>query len=182
LHHPLAAGEGFTLVVSWPKGYIQAPTGEARFRYFLEDNQPTLVGAAGLLVVLSYYLIVWFLVGRGPAKSEIVPIYEPPAGLSPAAMRYLVRMGFDDKTFTTAILDMAVKDYLSIKESGGAGDRLNQLMPPRRPRSCLTSICPTRWRSTASWHGRNSSRRSSKMQSKAMITRHTGMWGTVRIR
>jgi uncharacterized membrane protein YgcG len=117
--HPLAAGEGFTLVVSWPKGYIQAPSGEARFRYFLEDNQPTLVGAAGLLVVLSYYLIVWFLVGRGPAKSEIVPIYEPPAGVSPAAMRYLVRMCFDDKTFTTAILDMAVKDYLSIKESGG---------------------------------------------------------------
>jgi uncharacterized membrane protein YgcG len=117
--HPLSAGEGLTLVVSWPKGYIQAPTGEARFRYFLEDNQPTLVGAAGLLVVLSYYLIVWFLVGRGPAKSEIVPMYEPPAGVSPAAMRYLVRMGFDDKTFTTAILDMAVKDYLSIKESGG---------------------------------------------------------------
>ena len=70
--HPLAAGEGFTLVVSWPKGYIQPPSGEARFRYFLEDNQPTLVGAAGLLLVLLYYVIVWFLVGRGPAKSEIV--------------------------------------------------------------------------------------------------------------
>ena len=117
--HPLAAGEGFRLVVSWPKGYIQAPSGEARFRYFLEDNQPTLVGAAGLLLVLLYYIVVWFLVGRGPAKSDIVPIYEPPAGVSPAAMRYLVRMGFDDKTFTTAILDMAVKGYLSIKESGG---------------------------------------------------------------
>jgi uncharacterized membrane protein YgcG len=117
--HPLSPGEGFTLVVSWPKGYIQAPSGETRFRYFLEDNRPTLVGAAGLLLVLLYYSVVWFLVGRGPAKSEIMPIYEPPAGLSPAAMRYLVRMGFDDKTFTTAILDMAVKDYLSIKESGG---------------------------------------------------------------
>ena len=117
--HPFAAGEGFTLVVSWPKGYIQPPSGEARFRYFLEDNQPTLVGAGGLLIVLLYYVIVWFLVARGPAKSEIMPLYEPPAGLSPAAMRYLVRMGFDDKTFTTAILDMAVKGYLSIKESGG---------------------------------------------------------------
>ena len=73
------------------------------------------MGAAGLLLVLLYYSVVWFLVGRGPAKSEIVPLYEPPAGLSPAAMRYLVRMGFDDKTFTTAILDMAVKDDLSSK-------------------------------------------------------------------
>ena len=66
-----------------------------------------------------YYIIVWLLVGRGPAKSEIMPIYEAPAGVSPAAMRYLVRMGFDDKTFTAAILDMAVKDYLSIKENDG---------------------------------------------------------------
>jgi uncharacterized membrane protein YgcG len=69
--------------------------------------------------VLLYYSIVWMLVCRGPAKSEIIPTYEPPAGLSPAAMRNLVRMGFDDKTFTAAILDMAVKDYLSIKEKDG---------------------------------------------------------------
>ena len=115
----LPVGEGFTLVVSWPKGYIPGPSGETRFRYFLDDNRPTLVGAAGLLVVSLYYVIVWLLVGRGPAKSSIMPIYEPPAGLSPAAMRYLVRMGFDDKIFTAAILDMAVKDYLSIKEIGG---------------------------------------------------------------
>jgi len=116
---PLPAGEGFTLVVSWPKGYIQEPSGETRFRYFIEDNRSTVVGAAGLLFVLLYYVIVWFRVGRDPAKSSIMPIYEPPAGVSPAAMRYLVRMGFDDKAFTAAILDMAVKGYLSIKENDG---------------------------------------------------------------
>jgi len=115
----LPAGEGLTLVVSWPKGYIRGLSGETRFRYFLEDNRATLVGAAGLLVVSLYYVMVWLLVRRGPAKSSIMPIYEPPAGLSPAAMRYLVRMGFDDKAFTVAVLDMAVKGYLSIKEKGG---------------------------------------------------------------
>ena len=115
----LPAGEGFTLVISWPKGYIQEPSRETRFRYFLEDNRPTLAGAAGLLLVLLYYVIVWFLVGRGPAKSAIMPIYQAPAGVSPAAMRHLVRMGFDDKTFTAAVLNMAVKDYLSIKEHAG---------------------------------------------------------------
>src|SRR6202008_999191 len=45
--------------------------------------------------------------------------YEPPAGLSPAAMRYLVRMGYDSKTFAAAVLDMAVKGYLKIKEQDG---------------------------------------------------------------
>ncbi len=117
---PLLAGEGFTLVVSWPKGYVQEPSGETRLRYFLEDNRPALAGAAGLLLLLLYYVTVWLLVGRGPDRSAITPIYEAPAGVSPAAMRYLVRMGaFDDKTFTAAILDMAVKDYLSIKEHAG---------------------------------------------------------------
>jgi uncharacterized membrane protein YgcG len=115
----LPAGEGFTIVVSWPKGYIQEPSRETRFRYFLEDNGSTLVSAAGLILVLLYYLIVWFRVGRDPAKSSIMSIYEPPAGVSPAAMRYLVRMGFDDKTFAAAVIDMAVKKFLSIKENGG---------------------------------------------------------------
>jgi uncharacterized membrane protein YgcG len=48
-----------------------------------------------------------------------MPIYEPPAGISPAAMRYLVRMGFDDKTFAVVVIDMAVKGFLSIKEKKG---------------------------------------------------------------
>jgi uncharacterized membrane protein YgcG len=115
----LPPGEGLTIVVSWPKGYIQEPSSETRFRYFLEDNRPTLVGAGGLLPVLLYYVIVWVRVGRHPAKSSIMPIYEPPAGVSPAAMRYLVRMGFDNKTFAAAIIDMAVKKFLSIKENHG---------------------------------------------------------------
>ena len=115
----LPPGEGLTIVVSWPKGYIQEPSGRTLFRYFLEDNRSTLAGAAGLLLVLLYYIIVWFRVGRDPAKPSIMPIYEPPAGVSPAAMRYLVRMGFDDKTFAAAVIDMAVKKFLSIKVKDG---------------------------------------------------------------
>jgi hypothetical protein len=114
---PLSPGEGLTIVVSWPKGYVEEPSGTTRLRYFVEDNRLSLVGCAGLTLVLLYYVIVWFKVGRSPAKSSIMPIYQPPAGISPAAMRYLVRMGFDDKTFAVAVIDMAVKKFLSIKEN-----------------------------------------------------------------
>ncbi|MGC2183313.1 MAG: DUF2207 domain-containing protein [Terriglobales bacterium] len=117
---PLAPGEGLTVVVSWPKGHVQEPNAETRFRYFIDDNGSFLAGAAGLILVLLYYIVVWFRVGRDPEKSSIVPNYEPPAGVSPAAMRYLLRMGFDDKTVTAAVIDMAVKKFLSIKENGGA--------------------------------------------------------------
>jgi hypothetical protein len=117
---PLPPGEGLTVVVSWPKGYVQEPNAETRFRYFIDDNGSILAGAAGLTLVLLYYIVVWLRVGRDPDKPSIMPNYEPPAGVSPAAMRYLVRMGFDDKTLTAAVIDMAVKKFLSIKENDGA--------------------------------------------------------------
>lgn len=46
-----------------------------------------------------------------------MPRYEPPAGLSPAGMRYLVKMGFDNKVAAAAMLDMAVKKYVTIGKS-----------------------------------------------------------------
>src|SRR5207248_11797067 len=103
----------------WPKGYGDEPTRDTRIHYFLQDNLPALIGAAGLLIVLLYYLAVWWKVGKDPARDTIMPLYEPPTGVSPAAMRYIVRMGFDDKTFTAAILNMAVNGFLSIKEKDG---------------------------------------------------------------
>lgn len=116
----LPPGEGLTIVVSWPKGYLQEPAGNTRIRYFLADNRSTLVGAAGLTLVLLYYVMVGLRAGRFPAKGGITPVYEPPAGVSPAAMRYLVHSGFDDKTFVAAVIAMAVKRFLSIKEKDGA--------------------------------------------------------------
>ena len=64
--------------------------------------------------------VVGFLIGRDPAPGTIVALYEPPPGISPAAMRYLVRMGYDDKTFASAVLDMAVKGYVQIREQAGS--------------------------------------------------------------
>jgi uncharacterized membrane protein YgcG len=45
-----------------------------------------------------------------------MPLYEPPSGWSPAAIRYLRKMGFDDKAFAAAVVDMAVKKYLTIEK------------------------------------------------------------------
>jgi len=114
---PLAAGEGLTIVVGWPKGFVHAPTPSERFGYMLHDNRNLLVGIAGTLLLLFYYLVVWFRVGRDPQRGVIMPRYEPPAGLSPAGMRYLVKMGFDNKVAAAAMLDMAVKKYVTIGKS-----------------------------------------------------------------
>ena len=116
---PLQPQEGLTIVVSWPKGFVAEPTREMKIRWFLQDNASTLAGLGGLAILLAYYLITWALVGRDPARGVIMPLYEPPAGFSPAAVRYVTEMGFDHRAFAAAVLNMAVNNYLTIAEKDG---------------------------------------------------------------
>ncbi|MBN1996438.1 DUF2207 domain-containing protein [candidate division KSB1 bacterium] len=112
----LEPAEGLTIVVTWPKGYIDEPTFLEKLKYFLSDNQSIFRGSVGILIVFFYYLFVWVLVGRDPRKGTIIPLYKPPEDLSPADMRYIMRMGFDNKCFTATVLSLAVKGYLSIHQ------------------------------------------------------------------
>jgi hypothetical protein len=116
---PLRANEGLTILLMWPRGYVAAPTGQEKLQYFLQDNHDAVVACAGLITIFLYYVIVWWFVGKDPAPGPIVALYEPPPGISPAAIRYLVRMSYDNKAFSSAVLDMAVKGYLQIKEDEG---------------------------------------------------------------
>ena len=116
----LAPKEGLSIVLSWPKGFIAPPTTQEQLNYFFSDNRDALVMLVALLLLLIYYALVWSAVGRDPKRGVIMPLYEPPASLSPAAMRYLVHMGFDNKTFAAAILDMAARGYLKMKFQAGS--------------------------------------------------------------
>jgi uncharacterized membrane protein YgcG len=100
----------------WPKGFVQEPTRAEKTRAFLADNGSAAAGAAGILVLLVYYLITWLKIGRDPVKGVIIPLYEAPQGFSPEAVRYVMRMGFDDKAFAAAVVNMAVKGYITIDE------------------------------------------------------------------
>jgi predicted membrane protein DUF2207 len=112
----LAPEQGLTIAVSWPKGLIAEPTAEQKRAWFIADNKSTFVGLAGVLLVLLYYVMIWSMVGRDPASGTIVPLYEPPDNMSPAAMRFLERMGGDEKGFTAAIMGLAAKGYLTIEQ------------------------------------------------------------------
>ncbi len=112
----LAPREGLTIAVAWPKGLVAEPSREAKFGWFLWDNLPNFAAAVGLLGTFAYFLMVWFRVGRDPARGNIIPLFTPPPGFSPPAVRYLMRMGYDQKTFAAAVVDMAVKGYLKIEE------------------------------------------------------------------
>jgi hypothetical protein len=111
--------EGLTIAVSWPKGLVAAPSQGAKLGWFLRDNLSNFAALFGLLGTFAYFLTVWFRVGRDPAKGNIIPLFTPPQGFSPPAVRYLMRMGYDQKAFAAAVVDMAVKGYLKIEEDDG---------------------------------------------------------------
>ncbi len=111
--------EGLTIAVSWPKGLVAEPTRQEKLGYFLMDNLSTLIALLGLVGISLYYLATWRQVGRDPAPGTIIPLFTPPKGFSPAGVRYLIRMGFDQKAFAAALVDMAVKGYLKIEEEDG---------------------------------------------------------------
>ena len=111
----LGVHEGLTIVVTWPKGLIAPPTPEQKLSWFFQDNQALLIGFVGTIFVWGYFSIAWLKVGRDPRPGTIMALYEPPANLSPAAIRYLKHMRFDDKAFAAAILGLAEKGVLKIR-------------------------------------------------------------------
>jgi len=115
----LPPGSGLTIVVGWPKGFVQQPSRTERLGFFFEDNIVLVLGIGGLLMVLSYFLWAWNRVGRDPTGGAIFPRFEPPKDLSPAAARYIMRMGFDNRVFSTALISMAVKGRIQIAEELG---------------------------------------------------------------
>jgi len=116
--HPLGAHENLTIVVSWPKGIVAEPTKAQRAERFLAQNLPIFASGLGFLLVLGYYMSTWLRVGKDPPAGTIVPLFHPPKDLSPAAVRFIRRMGYDRKAFTAALIDMAVKGYLRIEDDG----------------------------------------------------------------
>lgn len=113
---PLAAHEGLTIVASWPKGYVDEPGVAKQAAWLMSDNANLLVAAAGFVALFAWYIPVWRRYGRDPAKGVIIPRYEPPGDLSPASLRYIRQMGYDNKTMTAAVVNLAVKGYLRIRK------------------------------------------------------------------
>jgi uncharacterized membrane protein YgcG len=131
----LAPREGLTVAVSWPKGIVQPPSVQEEVGNFLHDNLSTGIGLSWLLILGGFYLINWLRVGRDPPKGAIIPLFTPPKDMTPAAVRFLTRMGFDNKAFAATVVDMAIRGYLKIKENGGDYTLISQDSAVSLPRT-----------------------------------------------
>jgi hypothetical protein len=70
-----------------------------------------------LALVFVYYLLATALLNWIRGKSISVTKYEPPQGLSPAIASYLCENGRCERAFAAAIVSLAVKRYLEIRQN-----------------------------------------------------------------
>jgi uncharacterized membrane protein YgcG len=116
----LPALNGLTIVVTWPKGFVSEPSDLDRIGWLLSDNANLLIALVGYALLLAYYIPVWRHFGKDPDEGVLVTRYEPPKGFSPASLRYIRQMYYDDKVMTAAVVNLGVKGYLRIDVEEGS--------------------------------------------------------------
>jgi hypothetical protein len=116
---PLGMKQGLTVAVGFSKGAVLPPSPDELQRDYIRDNAATIVACAGVLLMLIYFIVVWFEYGHRPPRGVVVPLFAPPKGFSPAAVRFVHRMCYDRKAYAAALVDMAVKGYIKIAEDHG---------------------------------------------------------------
>jgi hypothetical protein len=118
--------------LTWPKGFLMPPA------------LGPLAHDGGLLIapalLLLYYVVVWLALGRQPQGGAIAIQYQPPQGLSPAAMRYIRTTGCDGRTLAATIAQLAARGCIAIEPQNGTYKltRLSEV----DPKSLQPSLAP----------------------------------------
>jgi hypothetical protein len=112
--NPLPMRGGLTIDVYIPKDILKEPSALTKFFWFVGGNPivflplVTSIGMFGL----------WWLKGRDPDPGmSVAPMYEPPAGISPAEAGTLLEDTIHPRDITSTIVDLAVRGYIKIEET-----------------------------------------------------------------
>lgn len=117
----LAPYEGLTIAVSWPKGFVDAS------KLKLSDNEGhhaanllnVKVAAICFAIVVLYFILIQYFTHT--KLGVVIPLYQPPADLSPAEISYLANRGYrgvkgriDYSALSGALINLAVKGKIKI--------------------------------------------------------------------
>jgi len=72
------------------------------------------VWGAAVAAPLAWYLLIWLIYGRDPLAGVSFPRFYPPEGISPATLRHIVGMGFDEKAMAAELLSLAVRGHVRV--------------------------------------------------------------------
>jgi hypothetical protein len=126
----LGPRQSLSLVLTWPSGTIHKPKLD-----FLGRGRWVLAAPALLFL---FYLIAWLRIGPEPQPGPVVARYEPPEGLSPAAVRYIAAGTTDGHSFAAVIAELAVRGCLRVEPMNG-NYKLSRLLSDRAAEAALAA-------------------------------------------
>jgi uncharacterized membrane protein YgcG len=113
-NNPLPMRGGLTIDVYIPKGILHEPGALTKFFWFIGGNPIIFLP----LVTLAGMFTLWWYKGRDPeAGLSVAPMYEPPAGISPAEAGTLLDDEIHPRDITSTVVDLAVRGYIKIEET-----------------------------------------------------------------
>ena len=105
---------GLTIDVYIPKDILQEPSTLTKFFWFLGGNPVVFLP----LVTFAGMFVLWWYKGRDPDPGlSVAPMYEPPAGISPAEAGTLLDDTIHPRDITSTMVDLAVRGYIKIEET-----------------------------------------------------------------
>lgn len=113
----LLKSEGLTIEVRWPGGLI-APMGWIeRATMFAKDNWGISLLALVLLFLGIYNTIAWFKMGRDAKRGIIYPQFDPPVGMTPAAVGFVADKSFSSRLAAAELTYLAVRKVIHLEQS-----------------------------------------------------------------
>ena len=133
-NNPLPMRGGMTIDVFIPKGILQEPSGFTRLLWFVGSNPIVFLPFSTFAVMFT----LWWYKGRDPDPGiSVAPMYEPPAGMTPAEAGTLLDDSIHPRDITCTLVDLAVRGFVKIEEVDDKGmvfhhkDYIFHLLKPR---------------------------------------------------
>lgn len=145
---PLRQGEGLTVVYTWPRSVLAgapAPEEENLLKSALLPTSKTLVLWVVPAGMACFFIVALRRMRPKEGMPEIIPLFSPPHGLSPGALRYICKKRYDGQSFAADLLSLVAKGALVfVPDKEGNKNRIlrrptEQEALVRRQRSSVSS-------------------------------------------
>ncbi|MBO4707255.1 MAG: DUF2207 domain-containing protein [Elusimicrobiaceae bacterium] len=103
LQKPLKEGQTFSV-------YLPVKKGVFKFKWYEIKYMPVFV----CLLIIIYYFIIWYLVGRDPEEKLFPTRFSPPKNVSAGFVSYFLNGPFSTKNLATVFASLIVKGKIKI--------------------------------------------------------------------
>ncbi len=119
---PLRRHQGLTVVYTWDRSILALAPEPEEYRKLYRAVVPsasTLPLFAGPFCMLLFFAWQWRRLRPEGKMPVVVPLFEPPAGLMPGELRYVLKKYYDSDAFAADLLNMVSRGKLLLGKAKG---------------------------------------------------------------